>query len=205
MMRRSRPAGKSWAGAFAICGLVAGSVAAADAGQVEMTAGVFRTADEFQRGVLADPVACAVNGERINAGTSKGQAYIDVRHGTRKARYSETDAYGFRDCGDRDVRITSGRQYFILETRHIQVLRVDQWRVSGKALVPQPAFYFSVGASGAIQPLTLENVKRAFPENHAFHDKLDALFSGGGDPATYDRFHGMFAINHLLDSTWVAR
>jgi hypothetical protein len=170
-----------------------------------MTAGVFKTADDFQRGVLADPVACEVAGERISAGTSKGLGYIDVRHGTRKTRYSETDTYGFRDCGDRDIRIASGRQYFILETRGIQVLRVDYWRVSGKALVASPTFHFSVGSTGPIQPLTLENVKRAFPENHAFHDKLDALFSGGGDPAKFDGFHGMFAINHVLDSTLVPR
>ena len=122
--------------------------------------------------MLADPVACEMAGERISAGTSKGLGYVDVRHGTRKTRYSETDAYGYSSCGDRDIRIASGGQYFILETRRIQVLRVDQWVMSGKTLVASPAFYFSVGASGAIQPLTLENVKRAFPENHAFTTSL---------------------------------
>jgi len=170
-----------------------------------MTAGVFKTADDFQRGVLADPVACEVASERISAGTSKGLGYIDVRHGTRKTRYSETDAYGFRDCGDRDIRITSGRQYFILETRRVQLLRVEQWVLTGKTFVASSSFYFSVGASGPIQRLTLDNVKRAFPENHAFHDKLDALFPSGGDLIRFDRFHGMFAVNHLLDSTWVPR
>ena len=47
MRQRSPLACNAWARALAICGLVAGAVAAADATQTRMTAGVFKTADDF--------------------------------------------------------------------------------------------------------------------------------------------------------------
>jgi len=46
--------------------------------------------------------------------------------------------------------------------------------------------------------LTLENLKQAFPDNHRFHDALDATFAAGRVLAEYDEFHKMFKVNRLL-------
>jgi hypothetical protein len=55
-----------------------------------------------------------------------------------------------------------------------------------------------VGANGQIKALTLENLKQAFPENHRFHDWLDATFCAGQNLGEYDEFHKMFKVNRLL-------
>ena len=44
--------------------------------------------------------------------------------------------------------------------------------------------------------LNHENLKKAFPDNHKFHDGLDASFKGK-DISAYDAFHKMFKVNHL--------
>jgi hypothetical protein len=49
-----------------------------------------------------------------------------------------------------------------------------------------------------ILSLTLENLKQSFPDNHRFHDMLDANFGAGQPLEQYDEFHKMFKINRLL-------
>ncbi len=37
-------------------------------------------------------------------------------------------------------------------------------------------YFFSAGAEGPVLTLTLENLKKTFPDNQRFHDALDAAF-----------------------------
>ena len=59
-------------------------------------------------------------------------------------------------------------------------------------------YFFSAGLEGQIEALTLENLKKAVPDNHKFHDSLDATFGAGQKLEEYDDFHKMFKVNRLL-------
>ncbi len=59
-------------------------------------------------------------------------------------------------------------------------------------------YYFNVRATGPDPALTLANLKQALPENHRFHDSLDATFGNRQNVAEYDEFHKMFKVNRLL-------
>ena len=48
-------------------------------------------------------------------------------------------------------------------------------------------------------PLTMENLKKAFPENHKFHDDLTAQFKNDKELMAYDSFHKKTKLNHLLE------
>ncbi len=61
-----------------------------------------------------------------------------------------------------------------------------------------PKYFFTTASSDVLQPLTKDNVKKAFPENHAFHDALDATLKSDADLINYDTFHKMYKINWLL-------
>jgi len=61
-----------------------------------------------------------------------------------------------------------------------------------------PKYYFVTKASDVLQNLTKENLKKAFPNNHAFHDALDANFKEDKDIIVYDNFHKMYKLNSLL-------
>lgn len=61
-----------------------------------------------------------------------------------------------------------------------------------------PKYFFSTEKSNLLQPLTKENVKKAFPDNHPFHDAIDATFRDDKDLSSYDEYHKMYKINWLL-------
>lgn len=62
----------------------------------------------------------------------------------------------------------------------------------------QPKYYFVTGNNTVLQPLTKDNLKAAYPNNHKFHDALDATFKDDKGLYEYDSFHKMYKINHLL-------
>jgi hypothetical protein len=61
-----------------------------------------------------------------------------------------------------------------------------------------PKYFFTSNSSDILTPLTKENLKKAFPGNHAFHDAIDATFKSDKDLTSYDTFHKMYKVNWLL-------
>ena len=62
-------------------------------------------------------------------------------------------------------------------------------------------YYFSTNVSAALQDLTKANLKAAFPNNHKFHDALDANFKEDKELINYDDFHKMYKVNRLLQNS----
>src|SRR4051812_35017958 len=56
----------------------------------------------------------------------------------------------------------------------------------------KPTYFFTTISSDVLQPLTKDNLKTAFPENHPFHDALDATFDSNEDLTSYDSYHKMY-------------
>ena len=125
------------------------------------------------------------------------KSYIHVTHGTETTRYAKSDLFGFRACDGKDYRFVSNQEFRILEAKELYIY-VQRVR-SGRHV--DEVYYFSKGSNGTVLTLTLENLKHAFPDNHAFHDSLDQMFGARKDPAQYDRFHKMFQVNWLLIAT----
>ena len=65
----------------------------------------------------------------------------------------------------------------------------------------QPQYYFSKDAASPLQDLTKANLKAAFPENHKFHDELDAQMAGDKHLMNTDSFHKMYKVNWLLKNS----
>ena len=62
-----------------------------------------------------------------------------------------------------------------------------------------PKYYFVTGSSDQLQLLTKDNLKKAFPDNHPFHDAVEVNFKEDKELPYYDDFHMMYKINHLLE------
>ena len=62
-------------------------------------------------------------------------------------------------------------------------------------------YFFTTSGSEVLQELTKENLKKAFPDNHAFHDALDENFKEDKELINYDSFHKMYKINHIYQTT----
>jgi len=61
-----------------------------------------------------------------------------------------------------------------------------------------PKYFFTANSSDILMPLTKDNLKKAFPSNHPFHDAIDANFTKDEELINYDDFHKMYKINRLL-------
>ena len=181
--------------AFAASMFAGGALATA---QTSRTSGVYVTAGDYQNGKLGLEGDCGSKAHKLKIHDVVNKPYIDVTHESEKRRYSKDELFGFRACDGREYRFGSKLEYQILETKKLYIYARDFWVNQGRTNRTVREYYFSVGASGPIQELTMENLKKAFPENHRFHDWLDATFGGGQDPTAYDEFHKMFKVNRLL-------
>jgi hypothetical protein len=95
----------------------------------------------------------------------------------------------------RSFRVVGNEQYQILEAKDIYIYSADILVRKGTT---DKAYFFSVGPNGEVLPLTIVNLKKAFPDNHRFHDVLDMAFKNDSQLTKYDDFHKMFKVNRLL-------
>jgi hypothetical protein len=179
-------------------------VAASPKATTPKTSGVYLTAADYQNGRLSFEGDCRSKTHKLELHDVLNKPYIDVTHELEKRRYSKSDLFGFRACDGRDYRFASNLEYQILEARELYIYARVVSKSRGKGFHTDLEYYFSAGPEGRILALTLENLKQAFPDNHRFHDSLDATFGAGQPLAEYDEFHKMFKVNRLLIATATA-
>ena len=98
----------------------------------------------------------------------------------------------------RNYRVVGTDQYQIIEAKALYIYSLDVIVRKGAS---EKTYFFSVGPNGDILPLTILNLKKAFPDNHTFHDFLDMSFRHDSDLTRYDNFHKMFKVNRLLEAS----
>lgn len=64
-----------------------------------------------------------------------------------------------------------------------------------------PKYFFTTSSSNVLQELTKMNLKKTFPNNHAFHDALDANFKEDKELINYDDFHKMYKVSWVYKNT----
>jgi hypothetical protein len=95
----------------------------------------------------------------------------------------------------RSFRTVGSQRYAILEAKDLVIYSTDVMVRKGTL---EKNYFFSVGTNGEILPLTILNLKKAFPDNHAFQDSLDMMFNNDSQLTKYDDFHKMYKVNRLL-------
>jgi hypothetical protein len=98
----------------------------------------------------------------------------------------------------RNYRVVEGRQYQILEAKQLYIYSLDVLVRKGAM---ERSYFFSVGPTGDIKPLTIANLKNAYPNNHRFHDNLDMAFKNDAALTRFDEFHKMFKVNRLFEAS----
>ncbi len=163
------------------------------------TSGIYLTAADYSDGRPTSEGHCGSKDHKLELHDVLNKSYIHVTHGTETTRYEKSDLFGFRACDGKDYRFVSNQEFRIREAKELYIYeqRVSHGRSIGGV------YYFSKGSNGDVLPLTRENLKYAFPDNHAFQESLDQTFGAKKDLAQYDRLHKMFKVNWLLIATKV--
>lgn len=71
----------------------------------------------------------------------------------------------------------------------------------GKGMYRADLYFFSITGDSPILPLTIENLKRAYPANTAFHYALDAYFNSDRQLMAYDEYTKMYKLKYLFLQT----
>ena len=165
---------------------------------VPLGSGLYKSAEAFHNHRLALAVDCKTETHKLRFHEFSGKPYMTVIHGGKPYQVAKDSLFGYRDCDGHDYRFASDNQHYgILNPGEELLLYREQVPVGGKNPL-QPKLFFSPSADALMQPLALLTVKKAFPDNHRFHDLLDAQFQNGGELTAYDTMHGMTKINWLL-------
>ena len=161
------------------------------------TGGVYLTAGDFSRGVLTNEGARSSKYDMLLHDSIFGKPYIEVVHNGEATRYQKDEIWGFRDFDGKAYRFVDKDAYEVREAGKLVIYTNDEF-VAGRKGRTEPNYYFSVGAAGSVTPLTVMNLKLAFPNNHRFHDYLDMM---PGRVTDFDKFHNTYRVNHFLTSS----
>lgn len=165
--------------------------------------GLYRTAQDFRQGRLSLAVDCKTNRNQLRLHEIGPRPYVTAVKEGEEYKLAKAQLFGYRDCDGRVYRFVNSNEHYPILNPGEELLL---YRTSLPAVGHNPGYvrlYFSAAAEAPVQPLTLRNLKQAFPDNHDWHDRLDAQFPAGSDLAAFDNFHGMTKVNWLLQRSQV--
>lgn len=159
-------------------------------------AGVYLTLADFQSGKLTYDIDCVNEKLKIKLHDFLTKSYIDVYYKGVKHTLQKNDVYGYQDCNSNIFRFFNNKEYQLMESGYINIYVMDELISVGRGFKSEKVHYFSSQPDSEIKPLTILNLKYAFPKNHKFHDDLDNMFNYE-DVSVYDTFHKMYKVNHI--------
>lgn len=96
------------------------------------------------------------------------------------------------------VRVVAGQSYRIVRADPLVLYERERQELSAKQFVVVIDRFFSTAADAPLHPLTLLELKRAYPDNHKFHDALTLAFANDAELTRWDSFHHEYLVARLL-------
>ena len=164
------------------------------------SSGIYKTDDDFKNRKLSYAINYKTEKHKINSYVLFKDNVIKVKHQGTTYKLTKSETYGYRNTDGIEYRFIDNKEYKVLNPGEALLIYMYQHpaHVSKEASRYSPMYFFSTDAASAPQELTKSNLKSAFPDNHKFHDALDAQFKTDADLSSYDSFHKMYKLNHIL-------
>jgi hypothetical protein len=165
------------------------------------SSGIFRTAKDFTTGKMEYAILCDSQSHKIKTDPLFKRNRVIVKHEGKTYKLDKDKVYAVRFCSGAVERLHQRKVYPIVNPGEAILIYKVAIPSMGKNQPAQTKWYFSKDAASPIQPLTINNLVQAFPDNHAFHDTLMAEFKTDADLPKYDAAHKMMRINRLFLNT----
>jgi hypothetical protein len=160
-------------------------------------AGIYTTYEDFKTGKLSYSSDCDHEKPKIRVHSFLQKAYIDVIHQGNKIRLQKSDLFGYQDCYGTVFRFYCNREYTLAEIRAISIYYIEEPVPWGATFVQDRVFYFSTVPDGVLIPLSVENLKKVYPQNTKFQVLLDSEIKTDADLWRYDELRCIFKVNDL--------
>ena len=158
------------------------------------SSGVYLNTTDFQNRKLAYAGDCKTQKTKIKFARFNIKGHIKVTHNSSTYTLLKDEIFGYRDCKGNSFRFINGKSYTILNPTGYILLYMYGVPNHHEEIVD---YRFSRGVDGAVKELSKENLKKAFPENKAFQQKIDHIFGTRLELTAYDEGHGMYVVNWL--------
>ncbi len=126
---------------------------------------------------------------------------VKVKNGQQEMMLDKSQLYGYRDKKQQDYRFVGNNAYKILDAKGFNMYSHEVEVSKGKGRIKETKFFFSAEPGSEVLELTIDNLKRAFPENGKFHQLLDMQFRSNDELAGYDAFSKMFKLKTIYNET----
>ncbi|HEV3222778.1 MAG TPA: hypothetical protein VGZ90_07865 [Puia sp.] len=165
--------------------------------------GIYLTVMDFYNQRLSFAFDCNSNNGKLTLNEMLGSSSGSIVSNGEKHAFDKTKAYGYRNCDSKIYRFFGKGEYQILDTSDFYIYyRYEQVeKVKGKGLVKTDEYFFSKNAESPIQLLTIENLKKAFPDNLPFHYAIDAHFRNDQELIAYDSYFKGYKLKYLYNQS----
>lgn len=162
--------------------------------------GVYHSLTDFENGKLSYASNSLPGSNKILFNEFFEKPFITVKHDGEKTQLFKNEIFAYQNKGT-VIRTSNFVAYNFMEKGPVWIYYKDVNASIGKGTHRERKFFYSTSGEGVIVPLTIMNLKRSFPDDHLFHNLLDAQFNNDRDLSSYDGFEKMYKINHLLKTT----
>lgn len=162
----------------------------------ENSSGVYLSYEDYQNKKLSYSAGCEGK-NRIKLNEAFNSSYITLKREDKKIKLDKDSIYAVSICDKPLMRFQNREPFYLEEKGAIWIFYKTEHIHNEKSTEIVKSYYFCVNGNERLRPLTLTNIKIAFPNKEKFHDLLDDQFKAE-DASVYDAFHKMFKINHLL-------
>lgn len=170
------------------------------------SSGIYLKANDYIHHKLSYAQGCnSKKQEKIKTDIAFHSNEISVTYNNNTYKFSKDSVYAVKYCDGSIVRIYNKSEYPLINPgESIIIYKLVSAPVS-KGESSTIKYYFSKGARGNIQELTLANVEKAFSKNQKFQTLIEEEFHSDADLAAYDDLHKMMKINQALKNSLEAK
>ena len=162
-------------------------------------AGLYKSADDFLNGTLAYEQQ-EFEKHRLHTDIPINKLVVKVKDGGESHKFFKWDLYGYKSRKNENFRFYNEKSYKIVDTTAFLIYSREENIIDGKARTRQTRYYFSKGPESRIVPLTIRNLKHAFP-NREFHDLLDLQFRNNRELVMFDSFNKEYKLKRIFLKT----
>ena len=162
------------------------------------SSGIYLSSQDFKNNRIAYAINCKTESHKIKLNDFFGKPYITVIHFDSSYKLFKKEIFGFKTCDGQVVRFLGKKELVLLNPLESILIYRNEVTHPAKGKTNVTNYYFSKDAISKVEKLTIKNVKKAFPGNQLFHQKIDSLFKYNTELAQYDDINKTYKLNWVL-------
>ena len=139
------------------------------------------------------------NSDKIILNQLLASSNIKIVENSKIVELKKNEIFGYCDKNNQDFRFYNNELYKIVINDYLFIYSFysSSNEEKGKGWIKKQTYYFSITGNSELVPLTVANLKKAFPNNLKFHDLLDDVKSDE-DLCHTDEYTHDIKVNYLL-------